>query len=96
VESAASGLLAGRNAAALALDEAPSSPPRTTAIGALAWYASHADPRHYQPTNITFGIMEPPPAAPGGRRQGRLARRTAQAERALAALDEWRGALVRQ
>ena len=36
-------------------------PPRTTAIGALAFYVSHANPHDYQPTNITFGIMEPPP-----------------------------------
>ena len=68
VESAASGLIAGRNAAALALGEAPAAPPRTTAIGALAYYVSHADAAHYQPTNITFGIMPPlddrPAAAP--------------------------------
>jgi len=88
VESAASGLIAGRNAAALALGEEPRVPPRTTAIGALAYYVSHADPRHYQPSNITFGIMEPLPA-PAGRRQGRQARKLALAERALAALDEW-------
>ena len=44
VESAASGLIAGRNAAALAKGEAPQAPPRTTAIGALAYYVSHADP----------------------------------------------------
>src|SRR4051794_37952498 len=37
VESAASGLIAGRNAAALALGERPSAAPRTTAIGALAY-----------------------------------------------------------
>ena len=61
VESAASGLLAGLNAAAVARGEAPRVPPRETAIGALAHYVSHADPRHYQPTNITFGIMPPPP-----------------------------------
>ena len=36
-----------------------SAPPRTTAIGALAYYVSHADPAHYEPSNITFGIMEP-------------------------------------
>ncbi|MGH9314457.1 MAG: methylenetetrahydrofolate--tRNA-(uracil(54)-C(5))-methyltransferase (FADH(2)-oxidizing) TrmFO, partial [Vicinamibacterales bacterium] len=53
VESAASGLIAGRNAAALARGLEPSAPPRTTAIGALGYYVSHADPRHYQPTNIT-------------------------------------------
>ena len=45
VESAASGLIAGRNAARLALGLAPVAPPRTTAIGALGYYVSHADPR---------------------------------------------------
>jgi methylenetetrahydrofolate--tRNA-(uracil-5-)-methyltransferase len=89
VESAASGLIAGRNAAALALGEEPSAPPRTTAIGALAYYVSHADPRHYQPSNITFGIM-PPPAVPAGRRKlGRADRKLASSEQALAALQEW-------
>ena len=34
-------------------------PPRTTAIGALAYYVSHADAKNYQPTNITHGIMPP-------------------------------------
>ena len=85
VESAASGLIAGRNAALLALGGAPRVPPRTTAIGALAYYVSHADPRHYQPTNVTFGIMPPPP--PGVKR--RQERRQALSERALRALDEW-------
>ena len=59
VESAASGLIAGRNAAALALGEEPSVPPRTTALGALAYYASHADPKHYVPSNIAFGLIPP-------------------------------------
>jgi methylenetetrahydrofolate--tRNA-(uracil-5-)-methyltransferase len=85
VESAASGLLAGRNAAALVRGEAPAVPPRTTAIGALAHYVSHADPRNYQPTNITFGIIASPAA---GSRRARD-RKIAAAERALAALDEW-------
>jgi methylenetetrahydrofolate--tRNA-(uracil-5-)-methyltransferase len=59
VESAASGLMAGRNAAALAAGDAPSAPPRTTAMGALAYYVSHADPRHYAPSNIAFGLLPP-------------------------------------
>jgi methylenetetrahydrofolate--tRNA-(uracil-5-)-methyltransferase len=59
VESAASGLMAGRNAAALVLGEPLGVLPRTTAIGALSYYVSHAEPSHYQPTNITFGIMLP-------------------------------------
>src|SRR5688572_30998742 len=43
VESAASGLIAGRNAAALVMNRPLSAPPRTTAIGALAHYVSHAE-----------------------------------------------------
>jgi methylenetetrahydrofolate--tRNA-(uracil-5-)-methyltransferase len=88
VESAASGLMAGRTAAALVRGEAPRVPPRTTAIGALAYYVSHADPHGYQPTNITFGIM-PPPDAAHGRRLKRDERKIATSTRALAALDEW-------
>lgn len=96
VESAASGLLAGRNAAAVALGRPVTAAPRTTAIGALAYYVSHADPRHYQPTNITFGIM-PPLTATGGRKvpRGKADRKVAQSERALADLAQWmEGALV--
>jgi methylenetetrahydrofolate--tRNA-(uracil-5-)-methyltransferase len=85
VESAASGLLAGINAAALATGGPVSSLPRTTAIGALAFYVSHANPAHYEPSNITFGIMEPLANAP----RNKLARKTAIATRALADLDVW-------
>ncbi len=85
VESAASGLLAGLNAAALANGEPTSAPPRTTAIGALAYYVSHANPAHYEPSNITFGIMEPLANAP----RQKLARKLAMSDRALAALAVW-------
>jgi methylenetetrahydrofolate--tRNA-(uracil-5-)-methyltransferase len=89
VESAASGLIAGRNAAAVARGEEPGVLPRTTAIGALAYYVSHADPRNYQPTNITFGIMPPPDPSASGKRLKRDERKTATSERALKALDDW-------
>ena len=59
-------------------------PPRTTAIGALAFYVSHANPHDYQPTNITFGIMEPPP----GHIRDKQKRKLAISERALADLEE--------
>jgi methylenetetrahydrofolate--tRNA-(uracil-5-)-methyltransferase len=85
VESAASGLLAGINAAALVKGAEPGSPPRTTACGALAYYVSHAASGHYQPTNITFGIMEPLARPP----RNKLTRKLAIAERALADLDAW-------
>jgi methylenetetrahydrofolate--tRNA-(uracil-5-)-methyltransferase len=90
VESAASGLLAGRNAAALVLGDQVSVPPRTTAIGALAYYVSHADPRNYQPTNIAFGIIPPLVPAAGARVPRKKAdRKVALAERALADLEAW-------
>jgi methylenetetrahydrofolate--tRNA-(uracil-5-)-methyltransferase len=85
VESAASGLIAGRNAAALALGEEPSAPPRTTAIGALAYYASHADPKHYVPSNIAFGLIPPLEQ----RVKSKKDRNTAISERALADLARW-------
>jgi methylenetetrahydrofolate--tRNA-(uracil-5-)-methyltransferase len=85
VESAASGLLAGLNAARLAAGRSPSAPPRTTAIGALAYYASHANPAHYDPSNITFGIMAPLANAP----RGKMDRKLALAQRALADLAGW-------
>jgi methylenetetrahydrofolate--tRNA-(uracil-5-)-methyltransferase len=89
VESAASGLLAGLHAARMARGEPLSSPPRTTAIGALAYYVSHANPAHYDPSNITFGIM-PPLADESRQRSGKLARKLALAERALEDLERWK------
>jgi len=89
VESAASGLLAGVNAARVARGLAPLVAPRTTAIGALAHYASHADPRHYQPSNITFGIMPPLDDPP----RDKAARKALLAGRALADLAAWAGDL---
>ena len=90
VESAASGLIAGRNAAALVQGDAPQAPPRTTAIGSLAYYVSHADPKTYQPTNITHGIMPPLDNPP----RDKMKKKLMIAERALADLDAWQGKLV--
>ncbi len=87
VESASSGLLAGINAAALCSGRDPRPAPRSTAIGALAYYVSHAAAGNFQPTNITFGIMEPLSAPP----RNTQARRRAMAERALRELAAWSG-----
>jgi methylenetetrahydrofolate--tRNA-(uracil-5-)-methyltransferase len=91
VESAASGLIAGRNAAALVQGREPSAPPRTTAIGALSYYVSHAEPKHYQPSNITFGIIPPLTREPGGPRvpKKKAERNERLSQRALADLDNW-------
>jgi methylenetetrahydrofolate--tRNA-(uracil-5-)-methyltransferase len=85
VESAASGLIAGLNAAALVRGWQLSAPPRTTAIGALSYYVSHANPAHYEPSNITFGIMEPLQHAP----RSKMERKLALSARALSDLADW-------
>jgi methylenetetrahydrofolate--tRNA-(uracil-5-)-methyltransferase len=91
VESAASGLIAGRNAAALVQGREPTAPPRTTAIGALGYYVSHAEPKHYQPSNITFGIIPPLVREPGGPRvpKQKAQRNERLSARALADLAQW-------
>jgi methylenetetrahydrofolate--tRNA-(uracil-5-)-methyltransferase len=90
VESAASGLVAGINAARIALGLPTVAPPRTTAIGALGHYVSHADPAHYEPTNVTFGIMTPLDDPP----RDRAKRKALMAARALADLERWTAGLA--
>lgn len=79
IESAAMGMLAGINAARLRQGLPPLVFPNTTAIGALAHYITHADPEHFQPMNMTFGLLPDPPVRGRGRRD----RRAAKARRAL-------------
>jgi methylenetetrahydrofolate--tRNA-(uracil-5-)-methyltransferase len=87
VESAASGILAGLGAHRLLRGEEPVHPPPETALGALCRYISSADPAHYQPMNIAFGLL--PPLAETGRRMGKGDKRAAMVTRAVASLDAW-------
>jgi methylenetetrahydrofolate--tRNA-(uracil-5-)-methyltransferase len=57
VESIATGLIAGMNAAALATGADPAPPPRATAFGSLVHYVTQADPGNFQPANITFDLL---------------------------------------
>lgn len=57
VESAASGLLAGINAARLAKSEEPIEFPQETAIGSMAYYITHAEGKHFQPMNANYGLF---------------------------------------
>lgn len=59
VESAASGLIAGINAARLAVGLEPAVFPAETAMGSLARYITTADPKHFQPMNVNFGLFPP-------------------------------------
>jgi methylenetetrahydrofolate--tRNA-(uracil-5-)-methyltransferase len=86
VESAALGLLAGlRVACARAGREAP-EPPESTALAALLRHLREADPRHFAPMNVNFGLF-PPLASPP---RGRSERNRALAARALADLEGFR------
>lgn len=57
VESAASGLLAGMNAARLAQEKELIEFPRESAIGSMAYYITHAEGKHFQPMNANFGLF---------------------------------------
>jgi methylenetetrahydrofolate--tRNA-(uracil-5-)-methyltransferase len=85
IESAASGMIAGLNAARLVEGRSVSAPPPETAIGSLCRYISAADPIDYQPVNISFGLLAPLRNPPRGRTQ----RRAALVRRALESFDRW-------
>ena len=59
VESIATGMLAGMHAAALTAGEAPTAPPRGSALGSLVHYITYADAKKFQPANITFDLLPP-------------------------------------
>ncbi|HEL0614204.1 TPA: methylenetetrahydrofolate--tRNA-(uracil(54)-C(5))-methyltransferase (FADH(2)-oxidizing) TrmFO [Streptococcus equi subsp. zooepidemicus] len=83
VESAASGLVAGINAARLFRGEEPLVFPNTTAIGSLPYYITHAESKHFQPMNVNFGIIK---ELDGPRIRDKKERYDAIAKRALADL----------
>ena len=89
VESAATGLMAGRFLAEMAKGGEPSPPPADTAHGALLAHISQARPEDFQPMNINFGLLPPGPKKDGKRRLGKAERRRLVSERALASLQAW-------
>jgi len=89
VESAASGLLAGVGAAFRARGEEPVGFPEDTALGALGRYIARSDPKHYQPTNIAFGLLPDLPQ----RIRDKARKRMALAERALGSLEQFQSRL---
>ena len=84
-ESAATGLLAGINAARRAKGSAPVALPRESILGALCRYISAASPDGYQPTNATFGLLPEPPAHVRKKKDRREARGAA----AVRAAEAW-------
>ncbi len=88
-ESIATGLLAGIYAAALARGEEPIPAPRASALGSLVHYITHADPRHFQPANITFDLLEPLEEELRKKVRDKKERHRLVCERSLAAFDAW-------
>jgi methylenetetrahydrofolate--tRNA-(uracil-5-)-methyltransferase len=88
-ESIATGLLAGIYAAALARGEEPVPAPRATALGALVHYITHADPKVFQPANITFDLLEPLEEELRKKIRDKNERHRLVCERSLAAFDAW-------
>ena len=89
-ESSATGLLAGINLSRILAGEEPVIPPTTTMIGALYRYMREADPRHFQPMNANFGLVDDLPDPPRDKKK----KREQIAERALGAMEAWRDAHV--
>jgi methylenetetrahydrofolate--tRNA-(uracil-5-)-methyltransferase len=85
IESAATGLLAGINAANLVLGRAPVVVPPTTALGALLGYISDPERKRFQPMNVNFGLIPPLSARLRGK-----AKKEMLARRALADMAAWR------
>jgi len=92
-ESIASGLLAGRYAAALAHGMQPTPAPRLSANGSLTHYITHAtldgNGKRFQPANITFDLLVPLEEELRKKIRDKKVRHAMQCERALAAWDAW-------
>ena len=85
LESMASGLLAGINAARLVQGREPVSPPGETMLGSLLRYITSADPSRFQPMNANFGLIPPLEARVRDKRE----RHAALAHRSLQAMASW-------
>jgi methylenetetrahydrofolate--tRNA-(uracil-5-)-methyltransferase len=89
VESIATGLIAGIHAATLANGDSASPLPRTTALGSLTHYVTHADANNFQPANITFDLLPDLDRKVRDRKE----RHRLQCERALRDFEKWKPAL---
>lgn len=87
-ESLGTGLLAGINLARRLAGKPAAVPPPTTMLGGLYRYLAEADPKHFQPMNANFGLLDPLPGKV--RKQDR---KPQQSARALEEMARWVRAL---
>jgi methylenetetrahydrofolate--tRNA-(uracil-5-)-methyltransferase len=88
-ESIAAGLLAGIYAAVIAGGVEPTPVSRTSALGSLVHYITHANPKDFQPANVTFDLLEPLEEELRKKIRDKKERHRLQCERSLAAFDAW-------
>jgi methylenetetrahydrofolate--tRNA-(uracil-5-)-methyltransferase len=91
-ESSATGLLAGINLTRQLSGEDPVVPPPTTMMGALYRYMREADPKHFQPMNANFGLLDDLDGVAPKVLKDKARKRELFAERALTAMAAWRDA----
>jgi methylenetetrahydrofolate--tRNA-(uracil-5-)-methyltransferase len=84
-ESTATGLVAAINLGRMLQGSDPVIPPPTTMLGALYRHLRDADPRHFQPMNANFGLMDPLPEEV----RDKAVKRERLATRALDAMTQW-------
>ncbi|GHF56283.1 methylenetetrahydrofolate--tRNA-(uracil-5-)-methyltransferase [Deinococcus metalli] len=94
LESAATGWLAGTNAARLALGRAPLVPPAESMLGGLVRYLATANPQGFQPMNVNWALVPELPATVNPttgkvRKLGKREKRPLLYRRALEAFAAW-------
>lgn len=89
-ESSATGLIAGINLARMLRGEEPVVPPVASMLGALYRYLREADPKHFQPMNANFGLLDELEGVPAKVLKDKVRKRELFAERALQAMEAWR------
>ncbi len=84
-ESSATGVLAGINLSRMLHGDEPVIPPPTTMMGALYRYLREADPKHFQPMNANYGLVDELQNPP----RDKMERKQAMADRALVDQAAW-------
>jgi methylenetetrahydrofolate--tRNA-(uracil-5-)-methyltransferase len=84
-ESSATGLLAGINLSRMLSGLPPELPPPVTMLGALYRYLREADPKHFQPMNANFGLLD----ELAEQIRDKKKKREMFAERALSEMSAW-------
>lgn len=89
LESAATGWLAGTNAARLARGLTPLTPPPESMLGGLVRYLASANPKGFQPMNVNWALVPELPVPEGRRKLGKREKRPVMFRRGLNAFMSW-------